>query len=511
MSKRGVHIEAATYRDRRVASTVVVFFAIATPLSFWAANAPRGADWVGPCLASAAAAAFGIAGLGCLQRLIGWRRGSPVVAVVLLSLFNWRLIGEPIRSVTGSSRDTTPAVLVVLMLVIAYRFGNRREVQLPMMVMATVMVGLPVVGLISWYAGGSAPLPAGASDLPRIENSRSDVHVVVVDGYGRSDVLASLFGYRNGGFESMLEAEGFVIPRGAHSNFSTTAPSISSAWLGDLPLPQGDRLSDRERVALHRVIGGENPTVKTFQDAGYRYVHVEGGWIASSCGPTVDTCVHSSILDEAMWALIDRSATAWWFEHRFGHSFSYNGLRALDSLIELEADEDRGGRLTFTHVVLPHPPLLVDASCSVSFEFELAGQGVGRPGIPRDLLQKRRLAYSDQVTCVNDRLLTFVSELEPDDVVVIFGDHGPDSLGQLFVAPDEWSDQQIRERMAIFAAIRLPGCDDVIPNDWSPVNGLRLVLGCLSGQEIPMRDGPSYILPMDASPGRITEVAVPGA
>jgi hypothetical protein len=495
--------------DRVLAIAVVVLFASSTPLSFWSANAPRGADWRGPLLAVAVALSAGLVVLSAMKGRFGWLRASFVSAVILLCFFNWRLVGAPINRLFGVHRDVAPLFVLLVLLAVGFVWGNRKEPTFALLAMGIVMVALSLVSLGLWYLGDKPPLPTGAADLPVVPGIGPDVHVLVFDGYGRSDVLEAIFRYDNSDLENGLEENGFTIPSQSRANFTTSAASISSAWLGQPVVAAADRLTDRERLVLHRVLGGENPIVGAFQEAGYRYVHIEGGWIGSKCGPNVDECRARSILDEAMWALVERSAMAWWFETNFGHSFSYNGIRALENLIELEKEDTSGGKLVFTHVVLPHPPLLVDADCQIAFEPDLAGQGVGMVGASAELVELRRAGYSAQVECVNSQTLNLVAELEDDDIVVMFGDHGPDSLGQLVVEPSDWEADQILERFAIFAAIRMPGCESDVPEDWSPVDGLRLVLGCLADEQLRLNEPSSFIFPMDGSPGTITEVSVP--
>ncbi len=138
----------------------------------------------------------------------------------------------------------------------------------------------------------------------------------------------------------------------------------------------------------------------------------------------------------------------------------------------------------------------------------MTGDAIGHRGYGQELVKRRREAYVDQVECLNDRLLEFIERLDADDTVVIFGDHGPDSFGQLGVDPSQWETEWMWERFAIFAAIRTPSCEGPVPEDWSPLNGLRSLLGCLSGvtvEEVPDR---TVIFPIDAAPGRITEVSI---
>ena len=46
-----------------------------------------------------------------------------------------------------------------------------------------------------------------------------------------------------------------------------------------------------------------------------------------------------------------------------------------------------------------------------------------------------------------------------ESVIVMFGDHGPDSTAQLFIDGQSWTDDQLRERFGVMFAGYGPGCD----------------------------------------------------
>ena len=491
------------------ATATVALFAVASPFSFWALNAPRGASPWGPLLVGSVAVGVGFILLSVLGRRLEPDRAAAVVSVFLLAAFNWRVFGDPLYELVESvPRDLAPIPAVLLVGFLVWRFSSRREVHLSLLVMGTVMVGSSLVSLGIWYSGEQALPPSSLFEPTPWEAPPGDVHVIVLDGYARDDVLDLLYGFDNSSFVAALERNGFVVPSEAHSNYTSTIASLSSALLGDYPQLTELRLTDRERVAAHAVLGGANPVIEAFRRSGYRYVHVEGGWIAGSCGSGVDECVGSTLLDEAMWALAERSALGWWFERSYGHAFSRNALRALEDLTALENGPLDGGRLILTHVILPHPPLLISNTCSIRFLPELTGDAIGHPSYSDDLMAARRLAYVEQVECVNSRILEFLEYVEEEDVVIMFGDHGPDSFGQLTMDPSLWTAEQIWERLAIFASIKLPGCPNSVPDDWSPVNGLRSAIRCLSGDQVSDVDDRMFIFPIDAAPGIVTEVAV---
>jgi hypothetical protein len=487
----------------------IALFSVATPLSFWAVNAPRGAAGSGLMGLAVAVLGLGLALLLGLSRFFTRGRATALSVVAVLALLNWRLLGGPVRAIPGLGSldlDLAPLATVGILGWLAWRFGDRREFQLPALAMGLVMAVSPLPALVSWYAGPSESAGGAEVEIDPWAGGSGDVYIIVLDGYGRADVLSEIYGISVSDTVDRLQEAGFIVPPYAHANYSSTVASLASALLMSHVGTVGERPTDRERVALHRVIGGSSPVVAAFKASGYRYVHVESGWDGARCGDVVDTCRRALLPDETMWALLERSALARIAEYRYGHAFTLNGLRALDDLVALEGDPDPQPRFVFAHVVLPHPPLFADAGCGIRFVRELGGGAMSAVGIDERLLSKREAAYGEQVSCVNRRLVEFAGLLDPEDIVIVTGDHGPDSFVQLSLNPTEWSADAIWERMSVFAAVRMPGCEDRVSDAWSVVDGLRVLVECLSGRRLPAPADGLFVYPVDASPGVVAEL-----
>jgi hypothetical protein len=109
---------------------------------------------------------------------------------------------------------------------------------------------------------------------------------------------------------------------------------------------------------------------------------------------------------------------------------------------------------------------------------------------------------------VNERILRFLDELDDNAVVFLTGDHGPDSFGQMKLAPSEWTEADIKERLSVFSAYRLPeACSSDLPAELDLINGMRTVLGCVTDTDIDPLPVRSYIFPLaDGPPHPTTEV-----
>ena len=82
-----------------------------------------------------------------------------------------------------------------------------------------------------------------------------DIYYIILDGYGRSDVLKNEYGYDNSDFLNALRDLGFTVSECSQSNYAQTQMSLASS----LNFNYIDVLSDRfvpgsdDRTGLDRI------------------------------------------------------------------------------------------------------------------------------------------------------------------------------------------------------------------------------------------------------------------
>jgi hypothetical protein len=140
----------------------------------------------------------------------------------------------------------------------------------------------------------------------------------------------------------------------------------------------------------------------------------------------------------------------------------------------------------FIHLLIPHPPYFLDANCDVRLSDDLGGQ-LSERGLSPEVVSDRRAGYIEQVECTNRVVTQFIDQIDPDSMVIVAGDHGPESFGQLTIDGSEWNDTEVYERSGVLAAIRgAAGCQLDLPDDHHLVNTFRIALGCLTSSPIPL-------------------------
>jgi hypothetical protein len=319
---------------------------------------------------------------------------------------------------------------------------------------------------------------------PVIVESKPDIYYIILDAYGRGDILQEFYDYNNSYFIDHLEDMGFFIARESRSNYSNTNRSVASSlnmtyFDGDMAIPDEDVLC--EKFLTESISFGE--VIQILKGLGYRIVSFATGY------PTTEmqeTDLYLSPENPGMNAferlLIQRSMLLPVFE--FASSLNlpleYPGYRAHRERIRFVLDwipdvsEGNEPIFVFAHIVAPHPPFVFDSKGEAVIQgFPYAmGDGNVVPGTREDY----RRGYTEQLAYINTAILNMLRQLTQDSlqqpVILLQGDHGPRSVM-------EWgspSSDAMREAMAILNAYYLPGADtSSLYDKITPVNSYRVL------------------------------------
>ncbi len=495
----------------------LVAMVLGTPLLLLSINIRRGATALGPIVMAGIVLvlAWGLARV--LSRGMEPGRALLLTTGLVAIFYNWgSLTGFTARLGVGAIPGiVTPVVLGALVVWVARRITSITGLRLVLLAMSAGTFFVAIPSIVDWVTGDpDPPIPIEVVSLP--EGPRPDVVVLVLDGYARADVLDGLYGFDNEPFLASLEGSGFAVADGATTNYSMTVAALSSAMSLDYAVEAGTWPTERSEVALMNAIRGENSFLHSLSEAGYEVVYLESGWEGSRCGAIVDVCHAASRYDELAGVLMSRTPIHPLITRLFGHAFTHNGVRVLEALPEILAEPFDRPRVVFAHSTIPHGPLFLREDCSVDGRFARSGAKVGFEGIEADQLAERRGFYAEQVACVNGLVRDIVSSLPDEAIVMIIGDHGPDSFGQPTVLPPDWTPEAAWERLSVLGALRVPdACADDVYRDISLINMFRLVLRCLGG-DLGLIDDRSLVYPHppyarygDGTPVTATPIEVP--
>ena len=444
------------------------------PLTFWADNAW---DVTVPLdLFATAGIEFAVALLILVLLLVLPTPVFPtalIVAWAAFTVFNWGSFSAFGFLLGGA---------IALGLYSATVFGGVHPVRITV-VTTTVCVVAPLLLVANAHLSNDLPYPL---DHPRVDPTASatgaidDILILVVDGYPMAAIAEDWFGHDHNSLRGALDNHGFSSPdiSWSHNTFTSLAvPSMLELSQVVEPSSVGQWSHQKDNYDTSR---GSNFTVSAFQSAGFHYTHIESGWNGDECH-TPDTCLGTSWMDEANWQLLKPAVFHPLVNRFMGTHMVPNSFATVDHLIDPETFVDGRRDLVYAHILLPHPPYLVDSSCEV------------RPPQQR-LSAPNRIA--EQLACTDSLLIEILEALPPEAAVLIAGDHGSATRGQNFLSPSEWNDADIAERLGAFLSYRLPSTC-IGPNVQSNLSAMRALTICVLDVTLPDENN-AFVLGLDS-------------
>ena len=314
-----------------------------------------------------------------------------------------------------------------------------------------------------------------------------DVYYIILDGYGRSDILLKDLNYDNSAFLDGLRQLGFYVADCAQSNYSKTDLSLSSSMNLDYVNTLVDNFSPEstDRLPLWNLI--KNNEVKAiFESLGYTTVAFETGYAFTEIGSSDVFLIapakgfngfESLYLQTTLAAVMD----------------DFNLLQKLQltpednkrelilfKLAELQKIPTSlpSPKFVFAHLVIPHQPFVFgpDGEPLVIPKRVFKGQTYYPP-------KEYALGYRNQVIYISKQILEVIEvilrESTQPPVIIIQGDHGPSHF-------------QIEDRMTILNAYYFPGREPDFYPKITPVNSFRLLFNNYFNTDFELLEDVSY-------------------
>jgi hypothetical protein len=352
---------------------------------------------------------------------LGWVRGSfwAFVAVCVL---------------TGLFLIAGAAVLALTVFGIVAR-GSEAQYRLGGLLTTGVAAAFLIFAVATGVSRGAFDWQPITLDPPEVGSLSvgPDIHLLLLDGYPRQDVLDGL-GFDNRSFLSAMADRGFEVYPGSRSNYERTPFSLLTLLtlrhlddineLEDVHAAGGK--VDQERMAARGLLGV--PLFDLAEEAGYRTRVVDGPVVHAPLGGA-DVVTSAGSATNFELDTLQRTPLALPFE---ALGFGMDQARAqITGALALFADPPESPAFTFTHVMAPHTP----------FSFEADGsEAPAPPCYPESCAifdgQDESIGWSEEehwdhmvahVAHLNDLVVEAVDDLlaaDPDAVIVILGDHG---------------------------------------------------------------------------------------
>lgn len=402
------------------------------------------------------------------------------------------------------------AVILFLLAWIIFRGSANPQLARGLNLISIITLFLPILIAAPYYIRVSAQSiqdPVEKSETERIrlaENQEPrDVYFILIDNYGRQDVLQSKSHFDNAELINALKERGFIFPNCAQGNYFHTAPAITSIlnmkYLEELGIAD-TVYSKRSGYSKMTPLLLDSEVMRKFHEYGYSTVTFRGfmGLIDIKNSDTYidfekdvnytqrlettnfnnlyyETTVFASInnLYKIYPDLIAQYGPDFIQEYlpkeqpledRFYAVYQQN-LYAYEALKKIPK-EITSPKFVYAHIYSAHWPFMMkpDGSIRLPFTEKITTEG-----------------YVDAIQFTNNHILDAIDAIlansKTKPVIILQGDHSNGWEGNV-----EWSG---KDRLKILSAYYLPdGGDQLLYDQISPINNFRLVFKYYFGDNI---------------------------
>ena len=313
-----------------------------------------------------------------------------------------------------------------------------------------------------------------------------DVYYIILDAYGRSDVLQKDLDYDNSSFLEDLEKLGFYVAKCSQSNYANTELSLASSLnLDYLNVLDEELIPETTDRTLVRPLVKHNLVVEKFMSLGYTVRTFDTEFNISDIEP-VDYFYEAPqrgfngfeglLLQTTAGVILDDAG----FFRRFHitvDDLKYNRiLFTLDTLEEIP--QLSGPDFVFVHFIIPHPRFVFgpDGEMAVVQKFS-----TNKAEYYSD--ENYIKGYKNQAIFISDRITEVAENIIQNSsnppIIIIQGDHGPNHFSE-------------EDRMGILNAYYFPEVEKEFYPTITPVNSFRLLFSTYFGEDYPLLDDLSY-------------------
>lgn len=452
-----------------------------------------------------------------------WLKAGVITSLILLVVLTYGhfyIVLRDVQTLTPIIRHRyllpTIGSLLGFMIILVLKNGKIvPSVSLFLTIMGLVLVGLSLTKLFLYQINANnskykAPQMSVETSL-RAQTNMPDIYYIILDAYGRQDVLRELYLHDNSEFIRALEYRGFYVADRSNSNYMNTMLSLSSSlnmdYLDGFISQNNGRLSApylTELISdsrLRRILGEYGYEMVAFDTA---YEDLSGADVFLKPPEQKDLSARSILsINEFEGMLIDTTIGKAWLDTFYNeHKSSANSMlmlpylqhrnRVIFTLTDLgNVAKMPGKKFVFAHVVSPHPPFIFNRNgdfISPKRSYSLSDGDYFKGGT-----EEYVDGYSEQIKYINKLALMAVDEIvmnssEPP-IIIIQGDHGP---GSQFVNGSDVN-SNIKERMGILNAYYFSDRDyTTLYPSISPVNSFRVILNKYFGTKMDLLPDDHY-------------------
>jgi len=444
-----------------------------------------------------------------------WVKAGVITSLILLAILSYGhfytvLKGVAILNPMIRHRYLVPLVGVLLGFMLVLVVKNAKilpSVSMFLTVMGAVLLGLSLAKIILFeintYTSSYETPQVSVETSSSASTDTPDIYYIILDAYGREDILKDLYKYDNSEFVQALEQRGFYVADKSNTNYMQTLISLSSSlnmnYLDEYISQNGGKQSVPFLVGLIN----NNQLYRTLRAQGYKVVAFQTTFVDSSKAdvflkpPAQRNLAARSLLslNEFEGMLLDTTIGKAWLDTFYNEqqTSAISTLRlpylqhrndVIYTLTDLgNVAKMPGKKFVFAHVLSPHPPFVFTHSGDFVYPLRPYSTGDGNDfkGGPDDYIA----GYTEQIQYINKLVLNAVDAILANSskppIIIIQGDHGPGA----YLHWGSLEHSNVKERMGMLNAYYFPDKDyAALYPSISPVNSFRVVLDKFFGANL---------------------------
>jgi hypothetical protein len=305
-----------------------------------------------------------------------------------------------------------------------------------------------------------------------------DIYHIILDGYGRQDILKLIYNVDNSEFLNQLKDKGFIVADSSHCNYYATAQSLTSLFNLDY-LQSFDMLSPEAKDCVQMIdMIADNRVFKFLTRHGYKIIAFASGHYMTdldnadyyySPGLTFNE-FQNMILNTTPIPFLIRSSKNQYELHRELIEYTLTKLPRLNQIQQ--------PKIVFAHIICPHPPFIIGENGESLHIDRPFRKGDGNLYIEQGGTREEYISgYSGQVKYISKRIIKtldgIIANSDRPTIIILQGDHGPASDANW----ENLAETNVKERYGILNAYYLSHRNDgLIYPSITPVNSYRQIL-----------------------------------
>ena len=330
---------------------------------------------------------------------------------------------------------------------------------------------------------------ASAAAMRPTKEPLPDIYYIILDSYGRGDVLSDLYGWDNSEFLEGLRQRGFYVAGQSQANYMQTPLALSAALNGNY-LDPAQFEPDWTNRLIFRPYLDTTPNLERLKELGYEVLSTENAVEYLELDVSDKFLAPHRSFDGFALTFNRVTFGSIWSPNLYEHALWEITRDQLDAL----EDPSLGSgppHFVFSHIMSPHPPFSFDEQGNYTKIHPDPSMGNGPTAAERE---QYMTGYRAQFQYLNRRITRIIDSIQSDPerpaIIILQADHGPAAY-----LDNESPDRScLRERFSILNAYYFPDAATrarLYPSI-TPVNSFRILLGDLVGKPIPLLPDRSY-------------------